>query len=81
MAGVQTLTLDTANNTFNSILATNRAPDGGTLTLQLHAPRTRSNDYTCLSVLRLGVIVPEPAGALLLIVTVVALRRHPAAAC
>ncbi len=78
-AGGQTLTLDTANNEYNSVLATNLAPVGGVLALTCFAPGAASNDYTCLGVARLGVIVPEPCAWLMAVAACCAVRRRASA--
>ncbi len=65
--GTQSLTLDTGDNSSRTVTLTNLAPVAGEITLNTTALGATSNDYGCLGVISLGVIVPEAgAGAALL---------------
>jgi len=66
-AGGQTFTLDTGDNSTRNVTLTNLAPVAGAITLNTTALGATSNDYGCLGVLSVGMIVPEPfSGCLVL---------------
>lgn len=75
IAGGQVLTLDTANNSAQTVLATNLVPNSGSLTVKVYAPGHALDDFACLNVVRLGVTVPEPARTLLLMLMAACHRR------